>query len=413
MEKREGCATMKRTILSIRGFTLVEAIVVMAVFSFVLLITASAFKTILTKTRVVFGSEQSNIEGVVGLEMLRHDLQQAGFGLFSDEDSAPDFAEAANAPYSDYNDANGVPRAVVTDNNLDLGNNATVLASTDILVIKGTTVSTAGASQRWSYITDTGVPKRWGTEDFRNGTDKLIAMEQYYDKKKDQVFRKLVRVNPNNYAFSYYSTSSFTDMEGSATSEFIPPPGRRHYLYGITGGTSGGFNLRAPFNRADYIVQRRDTTPASCSPAAGTLYKMTMNQSDGRFTWIPVLDCVADMQVVLGWNTTNDPDNSQEVSVLSNADGTRYEGEANGMSIQSLMSSAEEVRRRLRLIRVYLLVQDGYRDLNFTNTDNAMVVGNPELGETELTNTVDLTTEDMRNYRWKLYWVVVRPKNLQ
>ena len=105
-------------IIGNRGFTLVEMIIVTAVFIVILMITGSALKTILGKGAITQRSEESNTEGVVGLEILRHDLQQTGLGLFSDDSSIPTFAEAADAPYSSYNDANAVPRAIVTGNNL-------------------------------------------------------------------------------------------------------------------------------------------------------------------------------------------------------------------------------------------------------------------------------------------------------
>jgi len=54
-----------------KGFTLVEMIVVMAVFVVVIMITADSFKTILTQMTKITKSEESNIEGVVGLEMFR------------------------------------------------------------------------------------------------------------------------------------------------------------------------------------------------------------------------------------------------------------------------------------------------------------------------------------------------------
>jgi hypothetical protein len=403
---------ISRILLSNRGLTLIETIVVMAIFIVVILIATSSFETVLTKSSVTMGSEQGNIEGIVGLELLRHDIQQAGFGLFSDEESAPTFDEAASVPYSTYNDVNAVPRAIVTDDNLALGDDSKILTGTDYLVIKGTTVSLSNVSQKWSYITDSGVPKRWGTEDFRNKEDKVIAVEQHYSKDKGKVLRRLIQTDTSDFAFSYYSTSQFTDMNGAGSSVLIPPSTKRYYLYGVTSDADhpNEFELRAPFNRTDYIVRRLDSIPASCSPATGSLYKMTMNQSNGAFTPIPIIDCVANMQVVLGWNTTNDPDNSAAVNVLTNADGKTVSGTLNGMSVVDIMANAEEVRRRLRQIKVYILAQDGYRDRNFTNTNTAMVVGGAE--EASLTSTVDLTTTAMKNYRWKLYWAVIKPKNL-
>ena len=44
------------------------------------------------------------------------------------------------------------------------------------------------------------------------------------------------------------------------------------------------------------------------------------------------------------------------------------------------------------------------------NTNNAMIVGDDE--PANLTKTVDLTTANKKNYRWKVYRDIVKPKNL-
>jgi prepilin-type N-terminal cleavage/methylation domain-containing protein len=405
-----------------QGFTIIELMVVMSVFIIVLLITAGTFNTILTKTRVIFGSEESNIEGIVGLEMLRHDLQQAGFGLITDGDSVPAYSEAGNAPYSVYNDTpNKVPRALVTDNELKIDNSAPGSNVTaDYIVIKGTTVGRTKASQRWTYITDSGLPKRWGSNDFEDRSDKLVAVEQAYDKANNQISRRLVRKSGNDYAFSYYASGAFRDQSGSPASNYYTPTGSdRYYLYGITSDSDTNFALRAPFNRTDYFVRRTNgSIPSSCSTSTGVLYKATMNHDNsGSFNMIPILDCVADMQIVLGWTTASDPENHPEANIFTDADGSTVSdtSQLNGLSISNIMGSAKQVRRRLRLIKVYILVQDGGRDLNFTNTNSAMVVGDPGLAS--LTKTVDLTKDDdvdghYLHYRWELYRIVVKPKNL-
>jgi len=111
---------MKRT--GNKGFSLVETVVAMAIFVVIMLITGAAFKTALSNVSLVNKSEESNIEGVVGLEMFRHDIAQAGFGLPDSLNSTVpiNYLEAKYSPASAYNDAPGnvinstnVPRAVV------------------------------------------------------------------------------------------------------------------------------------------------------------------------------------------------------------------------------------------------------------------------------------------------------------
>ena len=405
-------ATINRAmIVDNRGFTLVEMIVVTAVFIVVLMITGAALKTIFEKGGVTLRSEESNTEGVVGLEMLRRDMQQAGYGLFSDEFSVPTYAEANAAPYSSYNDVNAVPRPIVTDNNLAVSG---VLTGTDYLAIKGTTLGIQPVTQLWTSVPDTGVPKIWGRDDFTGSNDKLIAVEQKYDSINKRIVRRLVQKAANNYGVAYSATGAFTDQGNvNAAADYTPSTGKLYYLYGIDNNASANFTFRAPFNRADYFVNRDAATPGSCSPAAGVLFKAVMNQGDGSFNQIPVLDCVADMQVILGWNTTATPETSNEVQAYTSADGIAVSGNANGLNLQSVRNDPVEVNKRLRLVMVYLLAQDGRRDTNFANTNSAMVVGDTQLDPSgTLTKSVDLTVGNFRNYRWKLYRVIVRPKNI-
>lgn len=396
--------------ISNRGFTLIELIIVMAIFITVLMITASAFNTVLTKTRVVSLSEDDNIAGVIGLEMLRHDLEQTGFGLFNDSSTTPAYTEAASplstaSLASTYNDASygsSIPLPLVADNNLSPGNTI-VLANTDYLVIKATTVSSSPTAQKWTYITDSGGVKAWGANNFANG-DKMIALQQTTPAGSALVNRKIVMDSSNNYVFTY----------GQSTADYTPSSGGIFYLYGVDSNSSG---LSAPFNRSDYYIRRPTSgMPASCSPAAGTLYRATMNHPSGTFTEAPLLDCVADMQIVLGWNTSTTPDTDQTIDTSSSPNGAAINSSNPTVTqdvILGYLKDPLELRKRLRVIKVYILAQDGGKDLNFTNTNTNFVVGDSSLGETNLTApAVDLTTDNMKHYRWKLYRVVVKPKNL-
>jgi len=136
------------------------------------------------------------------------------------------------------------------------------------------------------------------------------------------------------------------------------------------------------------------------------LYKSILSQSDGTMQPLALLDCVADMQVVFGWNTGADA-SIYVVDTYTNADGKSPGGLS---TADQSVTDAENIMMRLKLIKVYILAQDGGYDKNYTNTNAAMYVG--EFGETGSTKSVDLTLTNYRNYRWKLYKLSVRPKNL-
>lgn len=390
------------------GFTLVELLVVMVVFVVVIMIASDSFKTILTRTTILSRSAESNIEGIVGLEMFRHDLNQAGFGLpwgFSGA-TPPDYDEAATSPASAYNDkdATGVlpPRAIVAGNDLD-GAATGVLDRTDYLVLKATTLAQNRASQRWTYVnySSTGkAPKTWSSGNFTSD-DNVIVLRR--------VFLETGYVNELQHDGDTFS-QKYSD-EGFSNENFRPvEPQETYYVYGVSTGSDGP---RMPFNRTDYYVKRPDSNmPAQCAENTGILYKAVVNKDGDLTPPIPILDCVGDMQVVFGW----DMDDDGVAEVLSNADGSAVNNGGSAMitNVQAAMSNAAAIRDRLKFIKVYLLVQDGRKDPNFKNK-SAIAVGNRDLGEVSLTReyTVEqLEANEWNNYRWKVYRIVVSPKNL-
>ncbi|HZV82821.1 MAG TPA: prepilin-type N-terminal cleavage/methylation domain-containing protein, partial [Geobacteraceae bacterium] len=77
-----------------QGFSLTELIVVMAIFLTIMLITSSTFKTIVNQSSQQSKSIETQIEGIVGLEVLRSDMEQAGFGLPWSFQNTPVYAES-------------------------------------------------------------------------------------------------------------------------------------------------------------------------------------------------------------------------------------------------------------------------------------------------------------------------------
>jgi prepilin-type N-terminal cleavage/methylation domain-containing protein len=390
------------------GFTLIELIIAMVAFMLVIIIAAKAFEKAIATSRVVSKSEESNIEGVVGLEMLRHDLEQAGFGLFTNVDSTlPVYSEAAASATQAavYNDSpSGVPRAIIAGNNLNVSDDTQVLNGTDYLVIKASTLGLSKSSLKWTYISyssasyNSRFTKSWpGGDNLTDGVDKVIVVSQVY--KDGMLKRKLVYNNA--------STSSWArtyNSNGSYGITFVPAiPGQQYFYYGV-----GSTTPRAPFNRADYLVKKVTSDMSKvCAPGAGSLYKAVMNQTDGTMTNpILLLDCVADMQVVLGWNTAATP--GQSVDTYTDPAAIAQSG--SGTVIAASLTDPDYIRTRLKLIKVYILAQDGAYDKNFKNSSTPLVVGDPN--DSTLTRSINLSGANYQNYRWKLYRVVVRPKNI-
>ncbi|MBI2353483.1 MAG: PilW family protein [Deltaproteobacteria bacterium] len=409
-----------------RGFTLIEMIVSMALFIGIVLVTSSAFNTILSQSSSVQRREESNIEGVVGLEMLRHDLQQAGVGLFT----APppiSYSEASVQPASTYNDAtNHVPRPIVAGNDLvtatvgDISDDGSVVYNvlnlTDYLSIKATTVGTSNTSQKWTYIVPVAggaAPYTWtsNAENFTDSKERFVVLRRGFSNPPTTTIER----NTSDDTLWFKINSPAFDVYTSQANAIYTAYG----FYKFS-GTADENKVRFPFNRADYFVAKpKDAAkvPPMCAPNTGVLYKTTVKHADGKLTYMPILDCVADMQVVLGW----DMDNNGSVDTWSNADGSTVSGSGD-VATAILQASNDDItisniRNRLKVVKVYIIAQNGKKDSGYTS-DYEITIGDD--GEKSLIhNTGSNATKaayalaaNMRNYRWKEYRIIVRPKNL-
>jgi prepilin-type N-terminal cleavage/methylation domain-containing protein len=409
-----------------RGFTLIEMLITMAIFVTIIMITSSAFKMIVTQTKKLMYGQESNIEGVIGLETFRHDLQQGGFGLpYTFPSPAPQYLEAANAPSNSYNDApSGVPRAFVSGNNLagvsesSSGVTYNVIDGSDYLAIKGTSVGRSNTSQRWTYMQYSSLkPHTWpsAAENIKNSAWIIVLKRTFSNRQaSNQLVVDGTQVVTSNLYFSpNYSPSGF------AAPAFNPQsPSDIYFLYGIDDD-----DIRMPFNRTDYFLgvpQAAGRMSSICSPHTGILYKTTVNQKDGKLNYIPLMDCVADMQVVFGWDVRAGalPGTDGLVDTYSNADGTAIIstslagsgtlGVGPTFDFPAAVSNAETIRNSLKVVKIYVLAQNGRMDPTYNSPGTFRLFGE---GESSLGRTYTLTP-DMRNYRWKVYQIVATPKNL-
>jgi len=418
------------------GFTLVELMITMVVFVLAMVAASNIFTALLAQFKQQSSIAESNIGGISGLEMMRHDMELAGFGLPWNLNSAT-YAEAvdgakydptntnaaiASIKASDYNDATGnAPRAVVVGNNVLMNNS-------DILAIKATNVATNAASQKWEYIVNNGdlpnLLRDWGgsTVEKLNLTDHVIIVNPSAG---SNVGNQKVLVNSSGNFDVTIGNGSFSFITNTATpyTPFEPPQNSftAYIAYGVSPGV-----LRMPFNRADFYVKQPpdndgdgwpDGLPRRCQPNTGILYKATINHADGGLTELPLLDCVLDMQVVVALDKT------------SGGSATVWEGLPADGAVLPAGLTAQQVRDQLKEIRVYLIVQDGQKDPLYTyvNPDtaappsdrNMVYVTDPNLksaanpnGNVYWNTKSGFAVPDL-NYRWKLQTIVITPYNLE
>lgn len=417
-----------------KGFTLVEVIVAMALFVVIIMITGNSFDTILSKANFLQRSEESNIEGMVGLEMLRHDIQQAGFGLFT-EVPPIDYAEATVSPAQAYNDSGGtapafhVPRALIADDDPgteDISDDSSkvynILANTDYLVIRATTVGTSQTAQKWTYITPVAggaAPYAWpsNAENFTDSSERFAVLRKGFSNPPTTSIEKNTA---DNTLWFKINTPAFDVYTSQANAIYTA------YGFYKFSGAADENKVRFPFNRADYFVARpKDAArvPPMCAPHTGILYKTKVNHADGKLNYsMPILDCVADMQVVLGWDINLDG----VVDTWSSAEGHDVSGTGTQAEVEGALSQANNdtntqstlnIRNCLKVVKVYIIAQNGRKDTGYTSPDD-IPIGEP--GEKSLiraggsaATAVKTLEADMKNYRWKEYRIIVRPKNLQ
>jgi prepilin-type N-terminal cleavage/methylation domain-containing protein len=361
------------------GVSLIELLIVMALIVIVLAMTTETLPIIFRQSRQQAQVVSAQMEGIIGLDILRSDIEHAGYGLpwSFQPGTSISYSEASTSPADNYNDSsNGVPRAILSGNDTIFGSG--YISGSDYLVIKSPIVATNDTATKWTHIITGQGLKHWGSNDFTNAERVIVIRPSV----SDAVSKELVINSADN---SFFTTGAYSALPAA----FSPTmPSEMFLIYGIDPNT----NLIMPFNRADYYVTRPSTNmPSNCAPGTGILYKATVNQADGGLNEMPLIDCVADMQVIFGLDTTG-----------SGTVGTRMN------DITAL--TAQQIREQVKEVRVYILTHEGESDKYYTYPNNVITVGEFGLGR-----NFDLSANigtGWQNYRWKLYTMVVKPKNL-
>jgi len=386
---------------------MVELLITMVVFIFVMAAGSQIFSGLLTQFKQQSKIAETNMEGLVGLEMLRQDLEHVGYGLpwiipagvtYSESSSNNPSGLSSPAP-STMNDSPLAPRAVISGNNVTYGGANSIFTGSDYLVIKAVNIALDDASQRWTTLKMAPFsvpdnPRQWipASENLES-TDRVIVISPGAT---DTNARRLV-----DNGGTFYTTF------GNVTNSPWPPTDNleTRLVYGIN-RTSDPAPVR-PFNRADYFISRvNNIVPQRCAPDTGVLVKAILNHGGAYDGVFPLLDCVADMQVVYALD--NDENGSFEDGV-----GTPPDAYSDNMSALT----AQQVRNRVKEIRVYVLSHEGQRDQNYTYPSETIgVPAAPDPGA-GLGRTFDIKTAigdpDYQHYRWKLYTIVVKPIDLR
>jgi len=345
------------------GFSLLELIIALAIVSVVLAAASTFFISVLKQYKVQTKITESNVEGILGLELLRQDLESLGYGL--PWNNLPFYSEASSGV---LNDDGVAPRAVVSVDNSTLGINN----GSDYLVIKSTRVGMESAAGKWTTLRAGPVTRDWeSTEENLATTDRVTVLAPGGSTTDQRVLLTPV------------GGAQFNSL-----SSYVPPD---EFQTNIVYGIGSMATTRFPFNRADYYIANNSDypTPRHCAPITGTLVKRVVKHLDGTLgDPLPLLDCVADMQVVYGLDINGD---------------RQVESWSTNVSVPLL--SAAELRSQLVEVRIHILAQSGQRDDSYSYPQENVYVGSESAGRY-------ISLSGYRNYRWKQYNIVVKPKNL-
>lgn len=370
-----GETMMKRN----SGFSLIELLIVIAILGFVLAGVTQLFTGIFTTYRQQSAIAETNIEGNIGLELLRQDLSNAGYGIpWVIPSPSVDYNEAdATEAYSMYNDVlPNAPRAIVIGNGLGVD-----IPQSDELIIKSVNIARNDACKRWSYVRSdpTVTVKSWGAtfpQETPADADHVIAIAPGI---ADGARRTLVTSSSNSSIWHVTFSNAAANFKPAQFSNDT------HYLYALSSAQSP----RMPFNRADYYISTSNV-PQRCAPGTGVLMKSVISHDNGkRQDFLPLLDCVADFQVIF--------------RVDADGDGNVDPGSSTGLA------TAQQTREQVREVRAYALAHEGERDRSYTHAVNPIYVGDPALGQGHDVNIAG----DARNYRWKVYTIAVKPLNMR
>ncbi len=345
------------------GFSMVELMVAMTVFMVAMAASSNIFLSMFTQFKQQSKLAESGMENVIGLEILRSDILHAGDGLpWIVNSGYTREAVGANTAYNDI--VSGVPRGFVS------GNGAGVFSSSDILVLKGLNVAGNDVAQKWTQLRFGPVTRNWASiEDFNN-TDSVVIIDPGASTLNNRIL---------------IATTNFGSVGGFA-------PAEDSWYYIIYGLSETGTWM--PFNRADYYISTdSNLIPFHCASGTGILVKAEVSQVDGTLSELPLIDCVADMQVIYRMDLNSDGDFDDANEVVADISGL----------------NAQQIRDQLDEVRVYILVQVGQRDANYTTPSSTIDVG--ELGFVNTVTLADITS-DWENYRWKVETLVVDPYSL-
>jgi prepilin-type N-terminal cleavage/methylation domain-containing protein len=357
------------------GFSLMELLVTTAIFSILLAGVFGAYFSQLDHSTREYKVAESEIELGIAKRIIEQDLEMAGYGLADDYNGALDSGGAAIDPR---------PLTLVN------GTGTNLVDGRDQLYLRGTALGQFNrASQGWSYVaTDPPNPtlKNWGDPREKVSNDDRIVLI-------DPSSKSLQVDTGGGWLFKYTDNGTSTDIvhaDGSAVADGVE---KNTLVYGLYNSNTHDITAR-PYYTVRYYLG--GSSPSICAPGTLSLERMeSVNRelpTSPQDQATPLLACVLDFQMAVGLDTDGN-------GMVDNWDDDN--------SIVSGLTR-ENMNDQLKRIKVFLLIQSGNRDSDYTYPLSTIRVGEG----TTIGRDITLTAEQ-RKYRWRLVSLSVQPRNVR
>ncbi len=357
---------------------MVELLVSVTVMLIVLAMASFSYVRIAKGHKVQSEAPEAKMAMTIALERIRYDVEMAGFGLPVIYDVDPGKDEAVSDSSFDpdpkeLNDDNA-PCAFVMKNNEGMN-------KSDVLAIKSMYYDPDTSTARWGIVYNDG--KEWYLRKHLEwlrleSDDRFVIL--------DSSKRILKTLNGQ-----WFFTCDGCDKSNvsSIITEIQPNPSQNDIMFAFGLGKE---DPRVPYRRVDYYLGAGEQ-PRRCAPGTGVLYRSVID-NNGKRVPKPVMYCVRDFQVAFGIDTNFDVNVDQWSQSLPE-DGNGNE------------SAADEIRKQVRLVRVFLLTHEGGRDEDFEFS------GSLTLGDEDTGKLSDFEPKgEALHYRWKVLRISEKPKNI-
>jgi hypothetical protein len=337
-----------------KGTSFIELMVALAIFLLVTGGILGVYIALSGHSAREYRIAESVMEGEIARNIIERDIMMAGYGLADDYGQL----DLDPRPVQAVDAASGGP--------------------SDSLVLRGTAIGILSKSaQGWSYLTSKNPDlfRKWD-DDRENVSkdDRVIYLEP--------ASRELL-TSEGSAIFRYPATPAGSD--------------RGALVYGLSSD-----DVKLPYYTVEFTLG--GTPPSSCAKGSMNLLRAESINSDppAPANRKPVMNCVRDFQVAFGLDT--------------NEDGNIDTWDPVGGDFISETYDGKTLRKRLKQMRVYILVQSGSYDPDYTYY-NPEPAGEPDticVGDKNLHTGRDVTlTPAQRKYRWEVFSLNVTPRNLR